>query len=110
MATKLPYVNQPGSMVRILNKIQSAQTPDRFTTDFLETKLGCKGGNYRQFIPLAKKLGLLGSDGSPTDLYKKFNGKREHDGYGRFPFNGKKVRAHRWLFEQAKGPIPRVLS
>lgn len=72
MATKIPYVNQPGSMVKILEKIRSAKTPDRFTHDFLETKLGFKGGNYRQFIPLAKKLGLLGSDGSPTDLYKKF--------------------------------------
>lgn len=72
MATKLPYVNQPGSMVAILEKIRTAKTPDRFTHDFLETKLGFKGGNYRQFIPLAKKLGLLASDGTPTDLYKKF--------------------------------------
>lgn len=72
MATKLPYVNQPGSMVKILEKIKTAKTPDRFTHDFLETKLGFKGGNYRQFIPLAKKLGLLKSDGSPSDLYKRF--------------------------------------
>lgn len=72
MTTKLPYVNQPGSMVKILEKIQSAKTPDRFTLDFLETKLGFKGGNYRQFIPLAKKLGLLNSDGSPSDLYKRY--------------------------------------
>jgi Family of unknown function (DUF5343) len=72
MASKLPYVNQPGSMVKILDKIRSAKTPDRFTHDFLETKLGFKGGNYRQFIPLAKKLALLGSDGTPTELYKKF--------------------------------------
>lgn len=72
MSTKLPYVNQPGSMVKILEKIQSAKTPDRFTTDFLVTKLGFKGGNYRQFMPLGKRFGLLASDGSPTDLYKKF--------------------------------------
>lgn len=72
MSTKLPYVNYPASMVKILEKIQSAKTPDRFTHDFLETKLGFKGGNYRQFIPLAKRLGFLATDGSPTDLYKKF--------------------------------------
>jgi hypothetical protein len=72
MSTKLPYVNQPGSMVKILEKIQSAKTPDRFTTDFLTTKLGFKGGNSRQFMPLAKRLGLLATDGSPTALYKKF--------------------------------------
>jgi hypothetical protein len=59
-------------MLSILEKIRSAKTPDRFTQDFLSTKLGFKGGSYKQFIPLAKKLGLLGSDGAPTDLYRKF--------------------------------------
>jgi hypothetical protein len=72
MATKLPYVNVPGTMVKIFNKVKEAQTPERFTDDFLETKLGFKGGPARQFIPLSKKLGLLKSDGIPTELYKKF--------------------------------------
>jgi len=72
MAGTLPYVNQPGSIVKILEKVREAKTPDRFTGDFLETKLGFKGGNYRQFIPFAKKLGLLNSDGTPTDLYKRY--------------------------------------
>ena len=72
MATKLPYVAHPKLMTRILEKIKEAKTPDRFTHDFLATKLKFSGGNYRQFIPLAKKLGLLNSDGSPTELYKKF--------------------------------------
>jgi hypothetical protein len=72
METKLPYANQPGSMVTILEKVRDAKTPDRFTGDFLQTKLGFRGGNYRQFIPFAKKLGLLNSDGTPTDLYKQF--------------------------------------
>ena len=72
MATKLPYVAVPSTNIKILNKVKEAKTPDRFTADFLETKLGFKGGNSRQFIPLSKKLGLLKSDGTPTDLYKKF--------------------------------------
>ncbi len=72
MATKLPYVVQPNLMAKILEKIKEAKTPDRFTHDFLATKLKFSGGNYRQFIPLAKKLALLNSDGSPSDLYKKF--------------------------------------
>jgi len=72
MATKLLYVNQPGSMLKIFEKVRHAQTPDRFTADFLQTKLGFRGGNYRQFIPLAKKIGFLGSDGVPTDIYKQF--------------------------------------
>jgi hypothetical protein len=72
MSAKLPYVVQPTFVSKILTKIQDAKTPDRFTQDFLQTKLGFKGGNYRQFIPLAKKLGLLNSDGTPTDLYTRF--------------------------------------
>jgi hypothetical protein len=72
MANKLPYVVQPGSIKKILDKVRDAKTPDRFTTDFLDTKLGFRGGNFRQFIPLAKKLNLLNSDGTPTELYKAF--------------------------------------
>lgn len=72
MASKIPYVNQPGSIIKILNKIKDAKTPERFTQDFLETKLGFRGGNYRQFIPFAKKLGLLNTDGTPVDFYKKY--------------------------------------
>jgi hypothetical protein len=70
--TKLPYVVYPSSIAKILEKVKEAKTPDRFTADFLDTKLGFHGGNYRQFIPLAKKLGLLNSDGTPTELYKSF--------------------------------------
>src|SRR6266550_2324732 len=72
MQTKLPYVVYPSSIGKILEKIKEAKTPDRFTTDFLDTKLGFRGGNSRQFIPLAKKLSLLNSDGTPTELYKAF--------------------------------------
>lgn len=72
MASKLPYATRPGSMISILGKIREAKVPDRFTTDFLSTKLGFRGGTYREFIPLAKKLSLLHSDGTPTDLYKRF--------------------------------------
>lgn len=72
MSTKLPYVAQPGSIVKIFEKVRHAQTPERFTGDFLETKLGFRGGNYKQFIPLAKKMGFLGSDGRPTDIYRSF--------------------------------------
>ncbi len=72
MKTKLPYISYPGCIPRILGKIKDAKTPDRFTYDFLETMLGFKGGNYAQFIPLAKKIGLINTDGTPSDLYKKF--------------------------------------
>ncbi len=96
MATKLPYVNLPGSIVKILEKAKQAKTPDRFTHDFLTTKLKFKGGNYAQFIPLAKKLGLLKSDGTPTDLYKKF---RNNESSGAAIAEALKI-AYREVFER----------
>jgi hypothetical protein len=72
MASKLPYSTRPGGMVAVLKKIKEAKVPDRFTADFLSTTLNLRGGTYKEFIPLAKKLGLLQSDGTPSELYKKF--------------------------------------
>jgi uncharacterized protein DUF5343 len=73
MATKYPpFMNATGLTSKILNKIKEASTPDRFTHDYLSTKLGFTGGSARAFIPLAKRLELLESDGKPTELYKRF--------------------------------------
>jgi hypothetical protein len=68
----IPYMSAPGSIAKILDKIKEAGTPENFNGDFLSTKLGFKGGNYRTFISWAKKTGLLNSDGTPTQLYKTF--------------------------------------
>ena len=67
-----PFMNGYGTLSKILGKIKEAQTPDRFTQDFLSTKLGFPGGTPKPFIPLAKRLGFLESDGKPTDIYRSF--------------------------------------
>lgn len=67
-----PFMNGYGTATKIFNKIKDAQTPDRFTQDFLSTKLGFPGGTARPFIPLAKRIGFLESDSRPTDIYKSF--------------------------------------
>src|SRR3954447_16366805 len=74
MATesKVPYLNAYGNITKALQKIKTAQTPDRFTQDFLATKLGLKGGSPKPVIPYLKRTGFLGSDGAPTTLYKRF--------------------------------------
>ena len=72
MSKKLPYMSAPGALTKILPKIKEAAVPTTFNADFLSTVLGFKGGNYRTFISWAKKCGILNSDGSPSDLYKKF--------------------------------------
>lgn len=65
-------MNATGLTKKILEKIKLAATPERFTQDFLATELGFSTGSARAFIPLAKRLGLIASDGTPTDLYRQF--------------------------------------
>jgi len=72
MADYPPYMNAYGRLTTILKKIQEAKTPPRFTQDFVSTVLKAKGGGAKAFIPLAKRIGLLASDGSPTEIYKRF--------------------------------------
>ncbi len=77
---KLPYVNAYGNIKKALEKIQTASTPPRFTHDFLATKLGMSGGSARPVVPFLKRIGFIGSDGSPTDLYKQFRGTESERG------------------------------
>lgn len=77
MATNYPpYMNATGNISKILEKIKVAATPTRFTQDYLSAELKFPGGGAKAFIPFAKKLGLLNSDGTPTELYKQFRNKR----------------------------------
>ncbi|HEU5350928.1 MAG TPA: DUF5343 domain-containing protein [Terracidiphilus sp.] len=75
MSDSIPYVAAPGSIRTALEKIAEAATPDRVTGDFIQTVLGIKGGTGRAIIPFLKKIGMVRSDGSPTDLYNKYRNK-----------------------------------
>jgi hypothetical protein len=70
--TPLPYLASPGSIKTGLERIRTAATPERVTGDFITTKLQIKGGTGLALIPFLKKIGFVGSDGSPTELYKRF--------------------------------------
>jgi hypothetical protein len=72
MAASIPYVLATGLIPKVLEKIQEARRPDRFTQDFLKTKLGFSSGHAMALIPLLKRIGFLGSDGAPTELYDQF--------------------------------------
>lgn len=77
MAETLPYMNSTGLVSKILDAIKAAKTPDRFSLDYMDTVLGYGSGSARPFIPLAKRMGFLNSDGTPTDLYRRFRGSEE---------------------------------
>jgi hypothetical protein len=67
-----PYVPSYGSITKALDKIKVAETPSRFTQDFLATTLNMPGGGPKPVIPFLKRTGFLGTDGTPTELYKRF--------------------------------------
>jgi hypothetical protein len=70
-------MNATGLVPKIFDKIISASQPERFTQDFLKTKLGYDSGSSRPFIPSLKRLGFIGTDGTPTPLYSKFRNEEE---------------------------------
>lgn len=52
--------------------IQSAATPSTVSQDFVKTILNIPGGSGNQITSFLKKIGFVNSDGSPSDLYKRF--------------------------------------
>jgi hypothetical protein len=68
----LPYMTSPGNIDRALTGIKNAAVPARVSQDFVKTILKVPGGSGDQMTSFLRKLGLANSDGSPTDLYKKF--------------------------------------
>ena len=84
MADNLPYSASVGTLEKMLEKIKSASVPERFTQDFVNTKLAMKGGTANTCIPILKKMGLVGSDGTPTELYREFrNPKKSRTALGK---------------------------
>ena len=72
MTENLPYSTSVGTLERMLEKIIKPTVPERFTQDFVNTKLQMKGGTANSCIPFLKKMGFVASDGSPTDLYREY--------------------------------------
>lgn len=70
--TNPPYLSGYGTITKALERLKKASTPDKFSQDFLATKLDMKGGSPKQVIPYLKRIGFLGSDGAPTNLYERF--------------------------------------
>jgi len=76
----LPYLAASGTLKKTLERITEAAQPLKFNSDFLENVLKLKGGAGRAIPPILKKLGMLSTDGVPTELYAKF---RTESGRGR---------------------------
>lgn len=68
----LPYVTSPGNIDRALTGIKQAAVPERVSQDFVKTILKVPGGSGDQMTSFLKKIGFTNTDGSPSDIYKKF--------------------------------------
>jgi hypothetical protein len=51
---QLQYLQAYGNITKALDKIIEAQTPERFTQDYLGTKLGLTGGGSKARDPVPK--------------------------------------------------------
>jgi hypothetical protein len=71
MALPTSYLVSTKNLGDILNAIQSAQAPPKFNRKFLEN-LGFTSSADRLIINVLKSLGLLASDGTPTERYFQF--------------------------------------
>lgn len=71
MALPKSYLTSGKNLKSILDAIQGAQAPDKFTINFLET-LGFKSSSDRLIVGVLKSLGFIDSDGKPTDRYFRF--------------------------------------
>lgn len=72
--TDYPYMISNNKIAPIISKIQQAARPAKFTQEVLKN-LGFTSTNDRAFIPLAKRLGFLSDDGTPTVLYDQLKDK-----------------------------------
>lgn len=68
------YLYVVNTLPNILEAVQRAQVPDKFTNPFLQA-LGFKSTNDRAFINVWKGLGFLDGSSTPTEHYRQFRDK-----------------------------------
>lgn len=72
--TEYPYMMSNNKILPIIQGLQAAAKPPKFTLDFLRN-IGFTSTNDRAIIPLFKKLGFLTEDSVPTIFYDQLRDK-----------------------------------
>lgn len=65
---------------------------------------------YRPEAPTAGVRFMQNVDKTRSDTCWWWTGHTNHAGYGQFTIGSRKVRAHRWMYEQTKGEVPAGLE
>lgn len=72
--TEYPYMVSNNKIAPIIQSLQSAAKPNKFTNEFIKN-LGFSSSNDRAIINLFKRLGFLTDDGVPTGYYDQLRDK-----------------------------------
>lgn len=75
--TDYPYMISNNKIAPIIQGIQSAAKPSKFTSEFLKN-MGFTSSNDRAILNLFKRLGFLSTDGVPTDYYDQLRDKAQY--------------------------------
>ncbi len=75
MPVELPYMMAVGNIGPILDRIQEAGTPPKFTHEFMKNSLGFRSSSDRGIVKVLRQLGFLSSDATPTARYNRFRSK-----------------------------------
>jgi hypothetical protein len=114
MPDDYPYMISNNKIGSILDRIEKAEKPPKFTYEFLK-KIGFSSSNDRAVIPLLKRLEFLSDDGTPTPSYDDLK-----DSTRRSYILGEKIKStysdiysintniHNSSDEEIKGAISRV--
>lgn len=71
MAIPTAYLTSAGKLKGVMDDVQRAGVPERFTYEFLKN-LGHPSSADRPVIAVMKALGFLTDSGQPTDRYRRF--------------------------------------
>jgi Family of unknown function (DUF5343) len=71
MAIPTAYLTSAGKLRDILDDVQKAGVPERFTYEFLK-QIGHPSSANRPVIAVLKTLGFLTDSGQPTERYRRF--------------------------------------
>jgi Family of unknown function (DUF5343) len=73
MALPSSYFTSTKNLPAILDQMQRAQIPPKFTYDHLK-QMGFPSSNDRPIIPILKALRFLDASGTPQERYRRFKG------------------------------------
>jgi hypothetical protein len=74
MPAEFPYINNPASLRKFLEKIRTVGVPDKVSIVYLNS-LGFKSTNDRPIIPILKFLEFVDSSGVPKPLWQQYRPK-----------------------------------